>query len=67
MDFKYSKEDFSYKNYINKRKNQTFFSMITDINGWQAVIFSIIFTIVYFFLKRGVLTDILGVFGITIC
>ncbi|GAB0157200.1 hypothetical protein CHRYSEOSP005_24710 [Chryseobacterium sp. Alg-005] len=67
LNFKFRKTDFNYKDYIKKRKRQSSLSWLLDINGWQAAIFSIIFTIVYFFLKRGVLTDILSIFGITIC
>ncbi len=67
LDFKFRKSDFDFKKYYQKRKRQSTFSMFTDINGWQAAIFSLIFTIVYFFIKRGVLTDILSIFNINLC
>lgn len=67
LDFRFRRTDFDYKRYVKKRKRQSFLSWLMDINGWQAAISALIFTIVYFFLKRGVLTDILSVFGIKIC
>ena len=67
LDFRFRKTDFNYKRYVRKRKKQSALSWLADLNGWQAAIFSLIFTIFYFFLKRGVLTDVLSVFGIKIC
>lgn len=52
---------------MNKRKKQSALLMFIDINGWQAVIASLIFTIIYFFFGRGVLTDILSLFNIDLC
>lgn len=67
LDFKFKKEDFIFKNYLKKRKKQSSLSMFMDINGWQAAIAALVFTIIYFFIKRGVLTDILSVFKINLC
>jgi len=67
LDFRFKKDDFNFKNYLKKRKKQSTLSMFMDINGWQAAIISIIFTIVYFFIERGVLTDILSIFKINLC
>lgn len=67
LNFKFKKEDFKFKKYIKKRKRQSTLSWFMDINGWQAAIFSFIFTIIYFFLKRGVITDIFSVFGFKLC
>lgn len=67
LDFKFRKSDFNFKKFYNKRRKQSTWSWFTDVNGWQAAIFSIIFTIIYFFLKRGVLTDILNIFNIDLC
>jgi cytochrome bd-type quinol oxidase subunit 2 len=67
LGFKFRKSDFDYRKYYKKRKKESTWSWFTDINGWQAAIFSLIFTIIYFFLKRGVLTDILGIFSIDLC
>jgi len=67
LDFRFKKDDFNFKNYLKKRKKQSTLSMFMDINGWQAAITALIFTIIYFFIKRGVLTDILSIFKITLC
>lgn len=67
LDFKFRKSDFDYKKYYKKRKKQSVWSWFTDVNGWQAAIFSLIFTIVYFFIGRGVITDILSIFNIYLC
>ncbi len=55
---------------IRKDKNykpKNIFDSTLDTLGWQFFIFSNIFTIVYFFNKEGVLTDIFKIFGIIIC
>lgn len=67
LDFRFKKENFDFKNYIKKRKKQSTLSMFMDINGWQAVIASLVFTIIYFFLGRGVLSDILSIFNVDLC
>jgi len=67
LDFRCKKDNFDFKNYIRKRKKQSILAMLMDINGWQAVIASLIFTIIYFFLGRGVLSDILSIFKINLC
>lgn len=67
LDFRFKKDNFNFKNYLKKRKKQSTLSMFMDINGWQAAIASLIFTIIYFYIKRGVLTDILGIFKINLC
>lgn len=67
LDFRFRKEDFDFKRYAKKRKKQSTLSWFMDVNGWQAAICALIFTIVYFFIKRGVLTDILSIFKIHLC
>ncbi len=67
LDFRFKKDNFNFKNYLKKRKKQSTLSMFMDINGWQAAIASLIFTIIYFYIKRGVLTDILSIFKINLC
>lgn len=67
LDFRFRKTDFDYKRSVRKRRKESALEWFANINGWQAAISALIFTIVYFFLKRGVLTDILSVFGIKIC
>lgn len=67
LDFRFKKEDFDFKKFLRKRKRQSTLSWFMDVNGWQAAISALIFTIVYFFIKRGVLTDILSIFKIHLC
>lgn len=67
LDFRFRKTDFDYKRSVRKRRKKSALEWFTDMNGWQAAIFSLIFTIFFFFLKRGVITDILSVFGVKIC
>lgn len=67
LEFRFKKDNFNFKNYLKKRKKQSTLSMFMDINGWQAAIASLIFTIIYFYIKRGVLTDILSIFKINLC
>ncbi len=67
LDFRFRKEDFDFKKYVKKRKKQSTLSWFMDVNGWQAAICALIFTIIYFFIKRGVLNDILSIFKISIC
>lgn len=67
LDFRFKKDNFNFKNYLKKRKKQSTLSMFMDINGWQAAIASLIFTIIYFYIKRGALTDILSIFKINLC
>lgn len=52
---------------FNSQEKKTSWNWIYDTAGWQFFVFSLIFTIVYFFDKKGILNGIFKVFGINIC
>ena len=59
--FIYRREDFNFG------EDKSFVEWLIDREGWHFALGCLIITIIYFFIKRGVLTDILSVLGIKLC
>lgn len=61
------KKKISVKEYQKNIKKKSVLEWFLDVNGWWSVILALILTIIYFFIKRGVLSDIIGIFGLSLC
>lgn len=61
LGFKFRREDFNFG------EDKSFVEWLIDREGWHFALGCLIITIIYFFIKRGVISDILSVFGIKIC